>query len=592
MEDNLEYPLNINYILRKKKLLKRKLLNKGDFIPKNIAILGGSSTSEIINILEIFLLKNGIKPSFYESEYNKFYEEAVFNIDNLAKFNPDIVYIHTTNKNILIYPNLKDTENDVKILLENELEKYKLVWNSLLKLNCSIIQNNFDNIVDRSLGNLDFSDIHGQTFFINQLNNAFSENARVIENLYINDINYLSSYLGLKNWFDRVLWYQAKYALSMSAIPELVFNITKIINSIFGQTKKCLVLDLDNTCWGGVIGDDGLDKIVIGKNSALAEAFTSFQIYVNELKKRGIAIAVSSKNDIDNAKEGFRHPETVLEFSDFVAFKANWDEKYLNILDIASELNIGVDSIVFIDDNPMERDIVSSQIHKITVPNIGEKIEKFIDYIDKNGYFEPTNLIDEDIHRNKYYQDNNQRVLEKANFHSYDDFLLSLNMSASIKTFSTLHVDRIIQLTNKTNQFNLTSKKYTFGEIKSLCLNKDYIKIYGKLFDKYGDNGVVSLIIGRIQTSVCHIDLWLMSCRVFKRGMEFAMLDEFVNQCRGQKVVEIRGYYFKTSKNKMVSKLYEKCGFKLIELSDGKSSWVLKIKNYKNINKTIRLDYE
>ena len=589
MKDNLEYPLNINYILRKKKLLKRELLNKDNFIQKNIAILGGSSTSEIVSILEIFLLKNGIKPNFYQSEYNKFYEDALFRTDELAKFNPDIVYIHTTNKNISVYPDIQDSENDIKILFDNELAKYFSIWNSLSKLNCAIIQNNFEYTTDRPLGNLDFSDIHGRTYFINKLNTAFSENAKNNINLYINDINYLSSYLGLKEWFDRSLWYQAKYALSMNSIPELAFNISKIINSIFGITKKCLVLDLDNTCWGGVIGDDGIDGIVIGKETALAESFTSFQMYVKELRQRGITLAVCSKNDFENAKEGFDHPETVLKFSDFTVFKANWTDKYLNILDIAKELNIGIDSIVFIDDNPVERELVSSQLSNITVPNIGENIESFIEYIDKNGYFEPVTLIDDDINRNRYYEDNKKRTLDEASFKSYDDFLLSLKMTASIKIFSSLYLDRITQLTNKTNQFNLTTKRYTAGEIKNISESKDYLKIYGKLSDKYGDNGLIAIIIGNIKSNKCHIDLFLMSCRILKRGMEFAMLDELIKQCSEKEINEIIGYYYKTAKNSMVSDLYNQLGFVLVDSHDYESIWKLNIKNYKNKNKIIRI---
>ncbi len=248
---HLEHPLDVNKILRKKKSIKKYLLLNDNFIEKNIAILGGSTTSELKNILEIFLLKNGIKPKFYESEYNKYYEDALFGSDELDKFNPDIIYIHTTNQNIIRYPKSKNTSEDVAILLSNEMQRYKSIWNSLSKFDCAIIQNNFDYTEDRSLGNLDCYDIHGKTYFINKLNDEFSLNARKIKNLYINDINYLSSYIGLRYWFDPLLWYQAKYAISMESIPELAFNISKIISSIFGKSKKCLVLDLDNTCWGG-----------------------------------------------------------------------------------------------------------------------------------------------------------------------------------------------------------------------------------------------------------------------------------------------------------------------------------------------------
>jgi FkbH-like protein len=589
MEDNLEYPLNINFILRKKKLLKREFLNKDKFIQKNIVILGGSTTSEVVNILEIFLLKNGIKPNFYQSEYNKYYEDALFRTDELVKFNPDIVYIHTTNKNISAYPDIQDSENDIKILYENELKKFHSIWSALSKLGCPIIQNNFDYSTDRSLGNLDSSDIHGRTYFINKLNNAFSEYARENKNLHINDINFLSAYVGLKEWFDRSLWYQAKYAMSMKSIPELAFNISKIINSIFGLTKKCLVLDLDNTCWGGVIGEDGIDGIIIGNETPLAESFSSFQMYINELSGRGITLAVCSKNDFINAKEGFKHPESVLKFSDFAVFKANWIDKNFNILDIVKELNIGIDSVVFFDDNPAERELVSAQLTKIAVPNIGTNSEDFIEYIDKNGYFEPVTLIDDDINRSKYYEDNKKRTIDEASFKSYDDFLISLKMTASINVFSNLYIDRITQLTNKTNQFNLTTKRYNISEIQNISKSESFLKIYGKLSDKYGNNGLIAVIIGNIKSNKCHIDLFLMSCRILKRGMEFAMLDELVKQCRKKEINEIIGYYYKTAKNSIVSDLYKELGFVLVESQDMNSIWKLSIKKYKYKNKIIRV---
>ena len=590
MNIDLEYPLGIDKILRKKKSIKKELLNKKNLVAKNIAILGGSTTSEIKNILELFLLDSEIKPNFYESEYNKFYEDALFGNDVLDKFNPDIVYIHTTNQNIIKYPELNNNEDEIFTLINNEIERYKSIWSSLTKYNCPIIQNNFDYTVNRSLGNLDFYDIHGKTYFINQLNDKFSQEARAIKHLYINDINYLSSYIGLKNWFDVSLWHQAKYALSMGSIPELAFNINKIINSIFGKSEKCLVLDLDNTCWGGVIGDDGLDGISIGVETAIAESYTSFQKYVKELKQRGVILAVCSKNDFQNAKEGFKHPDSVLKFDDFTSFKSNWDPKHQNILDIAKEVNIGVDSLVFIDDNPVERDLVSSQVPSASVPNVGNDVIHFIDHIDRNGYFEPISLLVDDINRNKYYEDNKKRSQEQSIFKSYDDFLVSLEMTAEIKSFSSIYLDRITQLTNKTNQFNLTTKRYTASEIENIVTSDEYIKIYGKLTDKYGDNGLIAISIGRINENQCHIDLWLMSCRVVKRDMEFAMLDELVRQCKEKGVLEIIGYFYQSDKNNMVFDLYEKFGFALNDTNGEDTIWRLDISNYENQNKFIGIE--
>ena len=562
---DLSYPLDSQYILRKKRAIKKQLLaneNKSS-IEKRIAILGGSTTAEIKNILEIFLLSYGIRPMFYESEYNKYYEDALFGNEILNDFKPDLIYIHTSVVNITRFPNPNDGEDDVNLLLDEEYRKYRSIWDSLAKFNCSIIQNNFDYPLHRSLGNLDCYDIHGKTWFVQRLNEKFAQGAREIKNLYLHDINYLSSYLGLKNWFDKSLWFQAKYALGFEAIPELCLNLSNIIKSIFGKSKKCLVLDLDNTCWGGVIGDDGLNGIQIGTETAVAESFTALQRYAQELKSRGVTLAVCSKNDLNNAEEGFTHPDSILKRDDFTAFKANWDPKFQNIEEIAREINIGLDSLVFIDDNPAEREIVSSQIPQVSVPNVGDQVLHFIDHIDRNGYFEPISLSKEDINRNQYYAANKQRLKEQAAFTSYGDFLSSLDMIAEIQTFSPIYLDRITQLTNKTNQFNLTTQRYTAGGIENIATNDNYVRIYGKLTDKFGDNGLIAISIGRIEQTVCHIDLWLMSCRVIKRDMEFAMLDEFVRQCKEKGITEIIGYYYKSAKNNMVSKLYQKFGFAL-----------------------------
>ena len=587
-----QYPLDIKNILRKKNSLKKDLLQNNNLIEKNIAILGGSTTSEIKNILELFLLDSGIKPNFYESEYNKFYEDSLFENTLLESFKPEIIYIHTTNLNILEYPNLNDNNEEIEALLKNEKERFRSIWDSLSKYNCSIIQNNFDLTVERYLGNLDCYDIHGKTYFISKLNQYFSDCARDINNLFINDINYLSAYLGLKNWFDESLWYQAKYALSMEAIPELAFNISKIINAIFGNTKKCLILDLDNTCWGGVIGDDGLDGIHIGNETAISETYTAFQKYLKLLHKRGVTLAVCSKNDFKNAKEGFTHPDSVLRFDDFTVFKANWSNKNQNIIDIASELNIGLNALVFIDDNPFERNLVSSQLPEVIVPNVGSDVIDFINHIDKNGFFEPITIEKDDINRSKYYEDNKKRASDEATFISYEDFLISLKMTAEIQSFNPIYLERITQLTNKTNQFNLTTKRYAISEIEHISKNKNYIKIYGKLSDKHGDNGIVAVTIGNLRKGKCHIDLWLMSCRVLKRDFENAMLDELIKQSKEKGISVIIGYYFKSEKNNMVSELYKNFGFKLVESNSAKSIWELDIKNYKNKNKVIRVTNE
>jgi len=591
MPSRLSYPYH-DRLLSKKKSIKKELLSQENFIEKNIAVLGGSTTSEIINILDLYLLKNGIKASFYESEYNKYYEDALFENPELEAFKPDVIYIHTTQVNLIHTPHTANTLEEIEQLFEKELQRYTSIWKGLEKYNCALIQNNFDLPPERSMGNLDFYDPHGKVNFIHRLNQAFAHEAYARKNLYINDINYLSSSVGLDTWFNKNYWYGYKYAVSYDAIPMLSHNLSNIINAIYGKTKKCLVLDLDNTCWGGVIGDDGLDNIQIGSETAIAEAFSAFQQYAKDLKDRGITLAVCSKNDFANAKEGFTHPDSILKFEDFTSFKANWDPKFQNMIEIAKEINIGIDSLVFVDDNPVERDIVSSQVPHVSVPDVGDDITEYIAHLDKGGYFEPIALLEDDTQRNKYYEDNKKRLDEEAQYTTYDDFLLSLDMQAEIKPFSPVYLDRITQLTNKTNQFNLTTKRYTFAEIENMASSDAYITLYGKLSDKFGDNGLISIIIGEIKEQTCHIDLWLMSCRVLKRGMEEAMLDALVHACQTSNIKTIIGYYYKTNKNSMVEDLFAKFGFSLQTQNGEDSIWELSIKSYQQKQKNIRVNDE
>lgn len=581
MTDMLDFPLDSNAIIRKRKLIKKELLLTRPVQKIRVAVLGGSTTSEIVNIMELFLIKRGFSPDFYESEYNKYFEDAVFTNARLAAFKPDIIYIHTTQKNIHNYPSYDSNAEQVDQLLQSEVAKFQSIWESLQKYNCPIIQNNFDFQLSRSLGNLDSYDIHGKTYFLTRLNLEFARQAQENKSLYINDINHLSAVIGLETWFDQKLWHIAKYALSFDAIPHLANNLANIIGAIFGKSKKCLVVDLDNTCWGGVIGDDGINGISLGNETASGEAFMDFQKYVKELSERGIILAVCSKNDYETAKEGFTHSDSVLKFSDFASFKANWEPKSENIKDIVKEINIGFDAIVFIDDNAAERNIVSSNIPGVIVPDVGDNILDFKHHIDRNGFFEAISFSIDDLNRNIYYTDNNNRVAQQSQFENYYDFLVSLKMKAEIQSFSSQYIERITQLINKTNQFNLTTKRYTTAEVEFFSNSSKHITLYGKLSDKFGDNGLVSVIIGEIKEMIYHIDLWIMSCRVLKREMEYVMLEMLVTECWNKNVTEIIGYYERTSKNDMVSRFYEQLGFEEVSHEDkGRSEWRLLLKDF------------
>ncbi len=587
----LKYPFNVEYLIKNKKKIKKELLQKEGLLEKNIAILGGSTTSEIKNMLEVFLLNYGIKLTFYESEYNKYYEDAMFGNPELDEFKPDIIYIHTTNRNITLYPNMLDEEEDINKMLDSEYEKLAKIWDKLSdKFGATIIQNNFEYPYYRLLGNKDVSDIHGRINYINRLNNKIYEYANNHNNFFINDINYLSSCYGLDKWSNQFYWHMYKYALEVPAIPYLAFNLANIIKSIYGKNKKAFVLDLDNTLWGGIVGDDGVENLAIGPEVPSGQVYEEFQEYLKEHKNLGVILNVNSKNEYENAIAGLNHPAGVLKPEDFIIIKANWNPKNMNMKDIAEELNLGADSFVFVDDNPAERHIVESSIEGIGIPEI-DTPENYIRIIDHNGYFEMTNFSKEDLKKSELYKDNAKRSQMMATFDNYDDYLKSLKMKAEITTFKPIYLERISQLSNKSNQFNLTTKRYSLADIENVASSEDYIKIYGKLEDIFGDNGVISVVIGHIKGNELHIDLWIMSCRVLKRNMEFAMMDELVKKAKEKDIKTIYGYYYPTLKNKMVKDFYDLQGFTLEnEDEKGNKTYKLNVDSYEEKNNVIEVE--
>lgn len=594
----LEYPYDSDYILRKKKAIRRELLAREGvpYVEKKIAILGGSTTSDIKLILELFLLNYGIKPEFFESEYNKFYEDAVFGNPELDEFAPDLVFVHTTTRNIARYPNVTDTPDQIDALIDETCARFEQVWQALSeRFKCTIIQNNFEQPYFRLLGNSDFANIHGRVNFINRLNARFCAHAQSHQNFFINDINYVSSVYGIKKWADPGDWYRYKYALSVSAIPDFAFNLAHIIKAVYGKNKKAFALDMDNTLWGGIVGDDGPENIRIGHEDAESELFTEFQQYIKAHKDLGILLTVASKNDEENALAGLARPDSTLKKDDFLIIKANWDNKDLNIANTAREINIGSDSFVFVDDNPVERALVENQIAGISVPEVGAP-ETYIDILDSNAFFEVTGISEEDIKRGDMYKANMERAKATAQFTNYDEYLKSLEMNAEIKPFAPVYMARIAELTNKSNQFNLTTKRCSQADIEKIASDSKFITLYGRLEDKFGDNGVVAVTFGHEEDygedKFFHIDLWLMSCRVLKRGMEFAMMDELIKEAKSRNITKIKGYYLPTAKNKMVKDFYALQGFeKIREMADGTSEWLLDLNEpHKSGNVAIKVN--
>jgi FkbH-like protein len=568
------FPFAVDDILRKRLTLKRELLQQPNLLSIRVAILGGSTTGEIRNAFELFLLACGLQPTFYESGYNRYEEEVLYENPDLWTFKPDVVLVHTTWVNVSEFPDLMEVESRVEERVRQEMARFEALWDKIHRgLGALIIQNNFDMPPLRPLGNLEAYEPFGRVNFLMRLNAEFAGYARRNPHLLINDILYLSAQVGLENWFDTNYWYSFHMAVTPRASVAVAHNVAGIVKSVYGRSKKCLVLDLDNTLWGGVVGDDGVQGLLLGRDHPVGEAFVDFQRYVRNLRRRGVLLAVCSKNDLENAKEGFSHPDSVLKLDDFSVFKANWDPKPENIAVIAAELNIGLDSIVFVDDNPVERALVAERLPEVSVPDVGSDVSLFASVLEQERYFELRKLVGDDIERAGYYLTNTQRNACLSEFNDYGEFLASLEMTATIEAFCPVYFDRITQLANKTNQFNLTTRRYTNAEIESIAHDPNYLTLYGRLVDRFGDNGLVSIIIGAVHDDRVELQAWLMSCRVLKREMEVAMFDALIERCQEVGIKTVVGVYIPSKKNQMVADHYHSLGFMHAESDAGRELW-------------------
>jgi FkbH-like protein len=485
----------------------------------------------------------------------------MFENKELADFKPELICIHTSARNL----------SDSAIW-----DKIQAVWAKIKNdFSCPVIQNNFE------LGyGFDYDSRQ-----INSLNVQIADYAEKNKDFIVNDIQYISACFGLYKWFSEQDYFLYKYAFSVSAIPVFCYNVAKIIKSIYGKNQKCLVLDLDNTLWGGIVGDVGTHAIELGMETALGEAYIAFQKYLKTLHGKGIILTVCSKNDETIAKEAFSNPNMVLRLGDIAVFCANWNSKAENILDIAEQLNILPESMVFIDDNPAERELVRQALPDIKVPQVNSVVD-FIRHIEGAGYFYAVGISADDKKRNEYYAADSKRSEAKSTFIDYSEYLRSLQMSSEIRSFDSVHLDRITQLINKTNQFNLTAKRYSLSEIEKAVADSNIVTLYATLDDKFGSNGIVSVLIGEITGQDLHIRLWVMSCRVFKRDLELAIFDRLVGICIHKGLKKLVGYYFRTDKNGYVENLLGDLGFNKI----ADNTWEFDpTVEYKSKNKYIEL---
>ena len=411
-------------------------------------------------------------------------------------------------------------------------------------------------------------------------------NTRIVEHIagsgdLLLDVCALSSAIGLERWHDPTLWHLAKLSFSQDAVPLYADHVARLLGALKGKSRKCLILDLDNTLWGGVVGDDGLDGIVIGQGDPVGEAFVDIQRTALHLKNLGIILAVSSKNDDANARQPFReHPDMLLKESDIAVFQANWNDKASNLEAIADALDIGLDALVLLDDNPAERAQVRDALPMVAVPELPDNPALFPATLMAAGYFETLNFSDEDRLRAGDYTARARRIEMQSKARDMESFLASLDMKISFAPFDATGRGRITQLINKSNQFNLTTRRYTEQQVKNMESDSSFFTLQVRLKDRFGDSGIISVVICAIAESVWEIDTWLMSCRVLGRRVEEAVLAELVRHARAAGAMTLRGRYIPSGRNALVEHHYEKLGFGENGGEGDETCWILTLDTY------------
>ena len=540
-----------------------------------VAILGDTATQFLNVALQGTAFDQGYNFEIYEADFGQISRQIMDPTSEFYDFEPEYTIIFEASHKLLSY--YYKLYNDQLNFAQKKINYLEDLYHTITQRTKSkVIFCNFPEIDSQIFGN--FSQKVESSFGFQQrkLNYLLAELALEKSNLFIADLCAIQNKFGRDFMFSPSVYINTEMVLSLDILPVVAENMVGIISSIEGKFKKCLILDLDNTTWGGIIGDDGLEKIQIG-SLGIGKAFSEFQHWVKALQRRGIIIAVCSKNDEDKAKEPFeKHPDMVLKLEDISVFVANWENKADNIRKIQSILNIGLDSMVFLDDNPFERNLVRENLPEVCVPELPEDPANYLEYLYELNLFETASFSENDAERTKQYQIESQRATALESFTNVEEFLKSLNMISDVQEFNNFSKPRVSQLSQRSNQFNLRTVRYTEEEVNDLIQSDQHYTLSFTLEDKYGDNGLICVIVLKgLDSENIFIESWFMSCRVLKRGMEEFTLKTIVETAKKNGFKKLIGEYIESPKNQMVQNHYENLGFKS---ENGK--WILEIADY------------
>lgn len=521
-----------------------------------LALLGSYTTTQIGPMLRLAALRRGIDLDIYQGAYGQYRQEVIDPGSDLYRFAPDFVVIAVHESDVQLPVHSESPEGDV----EAELARWKSLW-SLVRERCAarVIQHNFAIKPEAPFGHLSTRLPGSRYRMLGALNASLGEAAG--HGVAILDCERLSASFGKQRWFDDRYWHLAKQGIALDALPLVARHSGAVLMAELGLSRKCLVLDLDNTLWGGVIGEDGLPGIALGHGPS-GEAYVAFQEYVLALKEKGVVLAICSKNNEADALSPFNdHPDMRIRLEDVAVFLANWDAKPENLRRVAQILNIGLDALVFVDDNPGEREIVRQMLPEVEVVTLPADPALYVRALEESLHFETASFTPEDAQRTEQYRARAEVARLEASAESIEDFHRSLEMEAEIAPFDELHLPRIVQLIGKTNQFNLTTRRHGTETVRRFMESPDWVTFYLKLSDRFVEHGLVGLMIAGRDERALEIDTWLMSCRVIGRTVEDQMLAHLCHQAQRLGCSILRGVYSPTPKNEIVADTYQRFGF-------------------------------
>lgn len=516
-----------------------------------LGLLSDASSQFLVQALRGLAYDYSIDLQIYKPVVGNIHQELKKDSD-LLKFNPEgVLHYHSL-------PVLKSRFYKTDLVSRTNFATDFLaeLQSSLAFLSAQHIQHIFANFleveIDAVFGLSGFQNQNSFAFQLSAINSGLVSLAKQNKSLALFQLP--------TNHFDPTFYYSSQADISFEVLPKVAQSVLQLLNARLGAVKKCVVIDLDNTIWGGIVGDDGWENLEIGLLGR-GKVFSDIQTWLKELKNRGILLAVCSKNEEANAKEVFlKHPDMVLRMEDFALFVANWKPKNETILEIANSLNIGIDSLVFLDDNPAERELVASTLPAVAVPDLPNDSSLWLSFLQKENLFETIGATIEDANRTKMYQTLQKRKTEQLIHASLDDYLASLQMKVKILAFDSFTLPRVAQMLQRTNQFNLRTIRHSESDLRQMIDSDHYRGFAFSLSDKFGDEGIVSALLLKIETDRLFIDSWVMSCRVFGRELEFLVFNKMLEESKKLNL-DIFAEYMPTAKNQMVKTLLSTLGF-------------------------------